>query len=119
MPDEVEAFPRCEELQRDGHQLDDLIEITRARGSQKRLELCKRELDRIEVRTVGRQESEVRAHALDRDLDLRLLVHRQVVEDDDVPRAQRRDEHLLDIGEERRIVDRPVEDGGRAHAIDP
>ena len=71
----------------------------------------------FEVWTVGRQEAEVRADALNRGLDLRLFVHRQVVEDDDVAWSQRRDEHLLDVGEKRGIVDRSIEDGRRVKPV--
>lgn len=45
-------------------------------------------------------------------------MHGQVVEDDDIAGAEGRDEHLLDVGEKRGIVDRAVEDRGRGQAID-
>jgi hypothetical protein len=45
-------------------------------------------------------------------------VHRQVVEDHDVARAQGRDEELLDVGEKRRIVEWTVEDRPRVEAVD-
>ena len=71
MPDEVAAFLACEEVQRDRDELDDLVEGARSRGSEKGFQLRKCEFDRIEIRTVGRQEAEARAHALDGGLHLR------------------------------------------------
>ncbi len=117
MPDEVQALSRGEELQRDRDKLDDLVEVARSRRPQKRFQFREGEFNRIEIRTVGRQEAEVRAHALDRRLHLRLLVHRQVVEHHDITRSQCRDQHLLDVGEERGIVDRPIEDGRRVQPV--
>ena len=43
----------------------------------------------------------------------------QIVEHHDVARSQRRHEHLFDIGEERGVVDRPVEDRRRLQAVPP
>lgn len=118
MAHEVEAFLRREEAERDRDQLDDLVEAPRSRRAQKRFQLRKREFDRIEIRTVGRQEPEVRPDAFDRDLDFWLLVHGQVVEDHDVPWSERRHEDLLDVREKRGIVDRAIEDGRRVEAVD-
>ena len=119
MPHEIEAFSRREELQCDRDELDDLVEVARSRRTEKRLQLRKRELDRIEIGTVGWQEAEACAAALNRRLDLRLPVHREVVEHHDVTGAKRRDEHLLDVSEKRRIVDRAVEHGRRREPVDP
>ena len=118
MPDEVEALSGREELQRDRHQLDDLVEGARSRRSQKGLQLRKREFDRIAVRTVGREKAHARADRFDRRLHFRLLVHREVVEHHDIATPERGDQYLLDVGEKRGIVDRAVEDRGRAHAVD-
>lgn len=86
--------------------------LRHSRGPQKCLQLRKREFDRIEIMTVGRRKPEARADAFDRSLRLRLLVHGEVIEDDDVPGPKRRDEHLLDVGEERRIVVGPSKTAG-------
>jgi hypothetical protein len=43
----------------------------------------------------------------------------EVVHDHDVAWAQRRDQHLPDVGEEAVAVDRPVDDHGRVHAGEP
>ena len=110
VPDEVEALARGKELQRDRDELDDLVEVARARGPQKRLQLRKRKFDRIEVGTVGRQKAETGADPLNGGLHVRLLMHGKVIEHDDVAGPQRGDEHLLDIGEKRGVVDRPIED---------
>jgi hypothetical protein len=118
MPDEVEAFLRREELQRDRHQLDDLVEVARARRPHERLQFREGLFDRIEVRTVRWQKAEPGPRAFDRGLDLRLFVHREVVQHDDVTRAQRGHQHLLDVGEKRRIVDRPIEDSRGRELVD-
>ena len=119
MPYEIEAFARRKEVPRDRDELDNLVEATRSRGPQKCFQLGEGELDRIEVGAVGRREAPTRADAFNRRLHLRLFVHREVIEDDDVAGAERRDEHLLDICEKRGIIDRPVEDGGRRQPLDP
>jgi len=43
-------------------------------------------------------------------LHLRLLVGREVVENDDIARLERGREDLFDIGDKRRIIHRPIED---------
>ena len=118
MPDEVQTFRWGKQLQSDRDELDHLVEAAWSRGTQERLQLRKRLFDGIEVRTVGRQKAEPGADAFESGLHLRLLVHRQVVEDDDVARAERRHQDLLDIREEGGVVDRPVEDGGGREALD-
>jgi hypothetical protein len=118
MPYEIEAFARRKEVQRDRDELDDLVEAARSRGPQECFQLGESELDRIEVRAIGRQEAQPRTDAFNRGLYLRLFVHREVIENDDVAGAERRDEHLLDVGEKRGIIDRPVEDGGRRQPLD-
>ena len=57
----VRAFVGREEVERDGDQAADLLEGARPGGAQERFQFGERELDRIEVRTVGRQESHERA----------------------------------------------------------
>jgi hypothetical protein len=117
MPHEVEAFLRREERQRHRDEFDDLVEGARAHGAEKRFQLRKRELDRIEIRTVGREKTQARADTFNRGLHLRLLVHGEVVEDDDIAGAEGGHEHLFDVSEERWIIERAVEDGGRLHPI--
>jgi hypothetical protein len=87
------------------------------RGAQQGLELGKGQLDRVEVRTIGRQVEEAGTagfdgltHALD-------LVRPEIVQHHDVALAQGRRQRLLDVGEEARAVDRAVEDAGRGEAI--
>jgi hypothetical protein len=113
MPDEIEAFARRKEVQRDRDELDNLVEAARSCGPQKGFQLGESELNRIEVRAVGWEETEARTDPCNCRLHRRLLVHREVIQDDDVAGAERRGEHLLDIGEKRGIIDRSVEDGGR------
>lgn len=95
-----------------------MVETPRSRRPQEGFQLRKRLFDGIEVRTVGRQEAEPCAGPLNGGLDLGLFVHREVVEHDHVAGMQRRHEHLLDVGEETGVINRPIEDGGRGEFVD-
>jgi len=117
--DEVGAFLRREEAERGGDEGDDLVEAARPCRAEERLQFRKRELDGIEIGAVGRQESQVRPDAFDGGPYGGLLVHHEVVEHHDVSGLQGGDQHLLDVGEKRRIVDRPIEHRGCAQAGDP
>lgn len=112
------AFVGREELERRGNEAADVIEAARTSGAQEGFQFGERELDRIEVRTIGWQESNERAHLLDRGAHLRLLVGREVVENDDIARAQRRDKDLIDVGEKRRTINGPIEHRGRAQTLE-
>jgi HNH endonuclease len=112
------AFVRREELERNRDEAADLFVAARTSGAQEGLQFGEREFDRIEVGTVRRQEPKVRAQALDGGADLWLLMGREVVEHDDIPAVQGRREHLLDVRQETGTIDRPVEDGGRAQAVE-
>ena len=118
MPDEVQALQRGKQFQRDRDEVDDLVEIARSRGTHEGLQLRKGQFNRIEVGTVGRQKTQPRAGVFDRGLHRGLCVHCQVVEDDHIAWAQGRYEDLLDIREERGVVDGPIEDGGRSEPVD-
>ena len=96
-----------------------MVEGARARGAEKRFEFRERLFDRIEIWTVGRQESEPRADGREGGLDVGLFVHGQVVEDDHVARPQGRHQDLLDIREKAGVVDRAVEDRRRREALEP
>ena len=65
MPDEICAFARPEETERDCDQVHDLVKAARARRAKKRVQLRKRELNPVEVGAVGRQEAQVRAGPCD------------------------------------------------------
>lgn len=73
--------------------------------------------DRVEVRAVGREEEELGACGSNSGANGPAFVASQVVDDDDVAWPERRDQDLLDIGEEGLAVDRPVEDAGCLDAI--
>src|SRR3954451_19182441 len=66
------------------------------------LDLGKELLDRVEIRRIGRQVKHTGPCRPDRLLDPGDLVNSQVVHRDHVARLQRRREHLLDVGAERR-----------------
>jgi hypothetical protein len=112
------AFVRREELERDRDEVANLLVATRTGRAQEGFQFGEREFDRIEVRTVRRQEPNVRAHALDGGADLGLLMGRQVVEHDHIASLQGGHEHLFDVCEEARTIDRPIKDGGRVQAVE-
>jgi len=73
--------------------------------------------DRIEVGRVRRQEPQSCAGRVDDPADSCGLVGAEIVHDDDVAGPEGGQEDLLDIGSERRCVDRAVEDAGRGQAV--
>ena len=111
MANEVAAFGGREEVERDRDQVADVVEGPRTRGAEERFQFREGQFDRIEIRTVGRQEAELGADGFDRRAHRGLFVHGEVVEHHDIAGAQRGHQDLLDVGEEGRIVDRAVEDG--------
>ncbi len=84
--------------------------------SEQGFELGEDLLDRVQVGRVRRQEEELGASAADRSTNGDALMAAQVVHDDDVARAERRHQELLDISEEGLAVDGAVE---HARCIDP
>ena len=119
MPGVIRAFVREEEAERRGDQVADLFKVPRTGGAQERVQFGEGEFDRIEVGTVGREEAQVRARLLDGRPDLGLLMDRQVVEYDNIARAQGRHEHLFDVGEKTRTIDRPIEHSRCADPLEP
>jgi hypothetical protein len=117
--DIVLTFGRREERQGDGDELADLIKGARSDGTEKRFQFREDLFNRIEVRAVGRQKPEVRARPFDRGADVRLFVHGEVVEDDDITGPQCRHQHLLDVGEKARVIDRPIEHGRGGDRVGP
>jgi len=115
--DEVRAFLRRDHVERQGDEFDDLVEAARARGAEQGFQFRKRELDRIEIGTVGRQKSQVRPRVLDRGPHGWLFVDDEVIEHDHVAGAERRHEHLFDVREKGRIVEGAVEHGGGVEAV--
>ena len=113
MPDVVRAFIGRKEPERRDQQLADVVERPRTRRAEERLQFGEREFDRIEVGTVGRQESQARTGLLNRRAYLGLFVGGEIVEHDDIARTQRGHQDLLDVGAEGVIVDRPIEHRGR------
>ena len=119
MPGIVSAFVRKEEAERRGDQVADLFKVTRTGGAQERFQFGEGEFDRIEVRTVGWEESEGRARLRDRGSHLGLLVDGEVIEHDDIASSQRGYQNLLDVGTKGGVVDRSIEHGGRVHPLEP
>ena len=86
-----------------------MIEAAGPRCAEECLQFRERLFDRVEIWTVRRKKPQVGADVLNRGADLRLSVHRQVIEDHDVAAAECGRQNLFDVGEEAGVVDRPVE----------
>ena len=74
------------------------------------------QLNRIQVGAVLREKTARRADDLDGGAHRRTPMHRQIIQHDGVAGAQRRCEHVFDVGEEAHAIDRTVEDGGGREA---
>ena len=105
-------------MDRRGDQAADVLEVPWPRGAEERFQFSEGQFDRIEIRTIGREESQVRACVLDGDSDLGLFVDHEIVEHHHIARAQGGHQHLLDVGEETHIVDGPIEHGRGAQALE-
>ena len=91
MPDEVATFGGGEKAEGRGDQRTDVIKGPWTCGAEERLQFGEGEFDRVEIGTVGREKPQLRPDGFDGRADGGLLVGREVVEDDDIPRPQRRD----------------------------
>ena len=68
---------------------DETGEGALARAAQAVLDVGEGQLDGVEIGRIARQEVQLAPGALDQGARPRALVHGEVVEDDDLPRAQR------------------------------
>ena len=75
------------------------------------LQLREAQLNRIQVGAVLWEETARRTDGLDGGAHRRTPMHRQIVQHDDVAGAQRRCEHVFDVGADAHAIDRTVEDG--------
>ena len=119
MSDVVPTLGRRKERERGSGERGDVVEGSRSRGAQERFQFRERHLDRIEVGTVRRQESDVRASGFDRRTHLGLLVDSEIVEHDDITRPERRCQHLFHVGTKAVVVDRPIKHSWRRHPVGP
>jgi hypothetical protein len=118
VPDVVSALSNREELERVANERCDTIEGSGSCRSEERLELGERLFDRVEVGAIGRQKSDLRTDGFNRGADLRLFVHHEVIEDDDIAGSERRRQDLVDVGEKADMVDRAIEDCWGADPVD-
>ncbi len=114
----MSALRRGEEGERRAHQVDDVGEGARSCPAEEGLAWGEGLFNRSEVGAIGREEAEGRAGRGDRRLHGGLCVNRQIVEDDHIAGLERRHQHLLDVGEERGIIERAGEDGRGAEPGD-
>lgn len=107
------AFIWREARETGAEQRPERVDRPAAGGAQDRFQFGKAQLNRVEVGTVRRQIPERRAGGRDGLADTVDMMRSEIVGDDDVPGAQRRDEYLRDVGEETIPIHRAVEDAGR------
>jgi hypothetical protein len=117
--DVVPTLGRREERERGSSERSDVVEGARSRGTQERFQFRERHLDRIEVRTVGRQKSDLRAGGFDGRAHLWLFVDGEIVEHDDIASSECRGQHLLHVGKKAGVVDWPIEHGWRRQPVRP
>ena len=98
MPDIGRAFGGRKEAERCGHAASPPDRSSGTRRAEKRLQFRKGQFDGIEIRTIRREEAELRAGLFDRRAHRRMFMDGQIVEDDDVTGAQRGHQDLIDIG---------------------
>ena len=118
MPHEVAAFLRREQLKRPGDEVDDLVEGARSSGAQEGSQLRKRELDRIEIRTVGGRK---RSRAPTRSMatcTAGCLCMAKLSSTTTSPGWSVGTRTLFDVGEQRRIVECAVEHRRRVQTVD-
>lgn len=108
MFDVVSAFVGHEEAEGGAHQLAHVLEGARTSRAEERLEFGEGQFDRIEIGTVRREKPQVRADLLNRRPDFGLLVGGEIIEYHHIARTERGHEHLLDVGEERRAINRAI-----------
>ena len=119
MPNEVTAFSGGEEIQGRRDQRTDLVKGSWAGGAEERLQLSEGQFDRIQVGTVRREEPELGPDGVEGGADRGMFVDREVIENHDVSRAQRRHQDLLDVGQEGPAVHGAVMHHRGSHAAGP
>ncbi len=119
VPDVVGALLWREQREGGGDQIANLVKGPGTRGAQEGFQLRERQLDRVEVGTIGWKEADPPAGRFDGGTHLRLVMDLEVVEHDHVAPAQRRHEDLVDVGAKGQIVDRAIEHGRGLDALHP
>ena len=109
MSDVVGALLRGEALEQAADCGPEVLDGAFGRIAKQAFELGERQLDRVEVWTVGRQIDQARTGSLDGLAHAAHLVRAEVIEHHDVAWLEFLDQELLDVGEERRSVDRAVQ----------
>ncbi len=117
MSDVVLTFGWCEERERGRGERGDVVEGARSGSPHERFQLRERHLDRIEVRAVGREKSDVRARGFDGRAHLGLFMDGEIVEHHDITALERRDQHLLHVGPKAGVVEGPIEHGRRREPV--
>ena len=119
MADVVGALVVCEEPERNGDEATDFVECAGSGRAEKRLQFREGLLNGIEIGAIRRQEPQEGAGLLNGGPHVRLLVGREVVENDDVAAAEGRHQDLVDVRAEGVVVDGPVKDGGGGQPAGP
>src|SRR5918912_1397193 len=97
----VLAFSGGDGVEKNANRFPEHVACSGRGLAKQRLQLCKELLDGVQIRRVWREIEQAGAHRPDRLSDTGDLVNREVIQDDDIARAQARREHLLDIGPEQ------------------
>lgn len=118
MPDEIAALCGREETECGGDQIADVVEGPGTCRPDECFQFREGQFDRIEIRAVGREKAQLGTDSFDGGAHRRLFVDGEVIEHNDVTRAQRGHEDLLDISQKRHVVDRPIEHRGSAEALE-
>jgi len=111
------AFFWCEAIEQGADTFPSRLESTLGRLAQEVFELGEDLFDRIEIWAIGRQKEEPRSGRADRCPNRLALVAAEIVEDHDITRLQRGDEHLFDIEAEQLAIDRAIDDPWRVDSI--
>src|SRR5215217_7620965 len=119
MNDVVLAFGGCKVIGQGADRVPESILSSCRRLPEQSLELGEELLDWVEIRGIGRQVKHTGPGRPDRLLDPGDLVKGEIVHRDPVARLQRRCQHLLDVGAERRTGHRPIEHKRRDDAARP
>jgi hypothetical protein len=93
------------------------LEGARFRSPQGRLDLRPAQFNRIEVGRVGRQEFQACPFGFDELADMRCLVRRQIINQDNISAAQGRDQHLCDVHLKSGTIHAPFQNPGRLNAL--
>lgn len=93
------------------------LKCARGNAAQVGLQFGEGQLDRIEVRRIGREKAEEATGGFERRADRRVAVHAEIVQDHGRPRNECRHQPLLHPPDKQGAINRSFEDTGSDHAF--